>query len=108
MITSETITSHLVPDADRVKVTSKLFGLNFPMRLEPFVFDVTGRLAAQYTGGFWLFHTLSNTGFYMGLRPDRVFAVSCENGFEGWLRLQALFGKSTMAPVRRESGLALR
>lgn len=84
------VTSHLVPDADRVQHTSKLFGTNFPMRLEPTVFDMAGRLAAEYNGDYWLFYALSNGGFYMAPRSDTTFTVSCENGFEGQLSADAL------------------
>ena len=84
------ITVHLVPDADRVHYTSKLFGIDFPMRLEPTVFDMAGRLAAEYNGGYWLFYALSNGGFYMAPRSDTTFIVSCENGSEGQLAADAL------------------
>src|SRR5665647_688086 len=84
------ITSHLVPDDDRMQHTAELFGINFPMRLEPTVFDMAGRLAAEYHGGYWQFYALSNGGFYMAPRSDTLFAVSCENGFEGKLSADAL------------------
>lgn len=60
------------------------------MRLEPTVFDMAGRLAAEYRGGYWLFYGLSNGGFYMAPRSDTVFDVSCMNGFEGQLSADAL------------------
>ena len=84
------ISSHCVPDADRVTVTANLFGIHFPMHLEPTVFDMAGRLAAGYTGGYWQFYALSNGGFYMAPKTDTVFAVSCDNGFEGKLSADAL------------------
>lgn len=87
---SSIVTARLVPDADRVQHTAKLFGTSFPMRLEPAVFDMAGRLAAQYHGGYWLFYALSNGGFYMAPRSDTLFAVSCENGFDGQLSADAL------------------
>jgi len=90
MNTLDSISCHCVPDADRPDFTSKLFGMNFPMRLEPTVFDMAGRLAAEYTGGYWLFYALSNGGFYMAPKTDTVFAVSCENGFESKLSADAL------------------
>ncbi|WPC68018.1 hypothetical protein SBP18_05755 [Rhodoferax ferrireducens] len=57
----DSISSHCVPDADRVTFTTKLFGMNFPMRWEPTVFDMEGRLAAGYTEGYWQFYALSNS-----------------------------------------------
>lgn len=84
------VTARLVPDDQRTQLTAKLFGFDFPMRLEPAIFDMAGRLAAQYHGGYWLFYALSNHGFYMAPRSDTLFAVSCENGFEGQLSADAL------------------
>lgn len=84
------VTAHLVPDADRVQYTSKLFGINFPMNLEPAVFDMAGHLAVDYNGGYWLFYALSNGGFYMAPRSDTIFNVACDNGYEGRLTGDAL------------------
>ena len=84
------VTAHLVPDDQRTSFTAKLFGTNFPMRLEPAIFDMAGRLAAEYNGGYWLFYALSNDGFYMAPKADTLFTVSCENGYEGQLSADAL------------------
>ncbi len=84
------VTAGLVPDTDRVQCTAKLFGVNFSMRLEPTIYAKASMLAAQYQGGFWEFYALSNGGFYMAPRPDTIFTVSCENGFEGQLSADAL------------------
>ncbi len=84
------VTARLVPEEQRTPFTAKLFGFDFPMRLEPTVFDMAGRLAAEYNGGYWLFYALSNGGFYMAPRSDTTFIVSCENGFEGQLSGDAL------------------
>ncbi len=83
---TDTITSHLVPGTD----PSRLFGMHFPMRLEPTVFDMAGRLAAEYQGGYWEFYALSNGGFYMAPKTGTIYGVSCENGFEGKLSADAL------------------
>jgi len=90
MNTLVSIPSHAVPDADRLAFTAKLFGMNFPMRLEPTVFDMAGRLATGYSGGYWQFYALSNGGFYMAPKTDAIFDVSCQNGFEGNLSSDAL------------------
>ena len=84
------VTARLVPDDQRTSFTAKMFGTNFPMRLEPTVFDMAGRLAAEYNGGYWLFYGLSNGGFYMAPQSNTVFHVSCMNGFEGQLSADAL------------------
>jgi len=79
-----------VPEARRLAHTAGLFGLDFPMRLEPFVFNMAGQLSPDYRGGFWKFHALCNGGFYMAPDSEGVFTVSCENGFEGTLSADAL------------------
>lgn len=84
------ITRHLVAEQERINHTAKLFGLNFPMRLEPAIFNIAANLASEYNGGFWEFYKLSNGGFYMAPVSDKKFSVSCENGFEGELSADAL------------------
>jgi hypothetical protein len=85
-----TITKTQVPNNKRIKVAADIFGANFPMRLEPFIYALTGNIAEDYSGGYWEFYTLSNGGFYMAPRSDTPFKVSCENGFEGQLSGDAL------------------
>ena len=85
-----TITRQLVKDNDRVNHTAGIFGVHFPMRLEPFVYSVTDSIANEYNGGYWEFYSLSNGGFYMAPVSDSIFHVSCDNGFEGNLSADAL------------------
>ncbi len=85
-----TITRQLVADGQRITITADIFGMNFPMQLEPYVFTITSHLSREYHGGYWQFYTLSNGGFYMTPITDRIFHVSCENGFEGNLSADAL------------------
>ena len=87
---SSAITCQRIADASRMQHTDTLFGLHFPMRLEPTIFDMAGRLALEYRGGYWEFNALSNGGFYMSPRSTAVFDVSSENGFEGQLSADAL------------------
>ena len=84
------IKSNKITNQQRTKITANLFGLNFPMRLEPVVFSFADRLAESYNGGYWEFYTLSNGGFYMAPCSDKPFNVSCQNGFEGELSGDAL------------------
>jgi hypothetical protein len=79
-----------VPEARRAAQASALFGLNFSLRLEPFVFSTAAQLSSDYHGGYWHFYVLSNGGFYMAPQSDALFAVGCENGFEGQLSADAL------------------
>jgi hypothetical protein len=91
MNTTNTISSHLVPEADRLAFVDKLFGINYVLTLEPTVFRFAEQLAAPvYNGGYWQFFALSNGGFYMAPRLSTIFKVSCENGFEGKLSADAL------------------
>lgn len=88
--TTPSITRQLITEDQRTNHTAALFGINFPLRLEPFVYGITDRIAEGYSGGYWHFHTLSNGGFYMAPAADTSFRVSCENGFEGKLSADAL------------------
>lgn len=86
MINASRLNSH-----QRVRHTAKLFGVSFPLALEPTVFAIAGRLSAGYRGGFWDFHSLSNGGFYMAPTGDTAsFEVIAENGFEGVMSGDAL------------------
>jgi len=85
-----TITKTRVANKKRIKVTADLFGVNFPLRLEPFIYAITDHIAEHYHGGYWHFYELSNGGFYMALDSDTPLNVSCENGFEGALSGDAL------------------
>ena len=57
------ITKKLVMAQKRTSHTATLFGLNFPMRLEPAVYGLTENLSEDYSGGYWDFWELSNGGF---------------------------------------------
>lgn len=84
-----TISSHLVPDADRTNHVHGLFGLHFPLRLEPTIFNMAGMLAPDYTGGYWQFYALSNGGFFMAPEGE-CYEVVCPNGYAGQLSGEAL------------------
>ena len=84
------ITRELVPEDRRMAVAERLFGIHFPLQLEPVVYGITERMAEDYSGGYWNFYTLSNGGFFMAPSTDRVFHVSCDNMFEGDLSADAL------------------
>lgn len=86
----DTITCCIVPEDSRMDTVNQLFGMHFPLCLEPTVFDMAKRLAAEYDGGYWDFFTLSNGGFYMAPHQDSRFSVSCDNGFEGAMTADAL------------------
>lgn len=84
------VTRETVPEDQRMAVVARLFGIHFPLKLEPVVYGITERMAADYHGGFWGFYTLSNGGFYMAPDEDRVFHVTCDNMYVGDLSADAL------------------
>lgn len=84
------ITRQRIATNQRISHTARLFGLNFPMRLEPAIFSIAGNLAEAYDGRFWEFYKLSNGGFYMALASEEQFMVSSENGYEGSMSGDAL------------------
>ena len=84
------ITCTTVPESERLTFIEKLFGLRYVTLLEPTVFETAGMLAADYSGGYWEFFSLSNGGMYAAPRGDTTFNVCCQNGFEGKLSANAL------------------
>ncbi|MDO8311586.1 MAG: hypothetical protein Q7T25_06575 [Sideroxyarcus sp.] len=49
--TDAPITCKLVPEDRRMDVTAALFGIDFPMRLEPAIYNITEMLSQDYRGG---------------------------------------------------------
>lgn len=92
-MTTNPISSRLVPESERLDFVDKLFGIRYVLKIEPSVFEMAEHLAApQYNGGNWNFYALSNGGFYMAPRVAdcAVFTVSSMNGFEGQMTADAL------------------
>ena len=84
------ITRQQVIDDQRSNITADLFGVYFPLRLEMFIYAMTSKLSDDYSGGYWHFYTLSNSGFYMAPSGYSHFQVYSENGFEGFMSADAL------------------
>jgi hypothetical protein len=84
------VTCKLIPEGQRLSHTASLFGAHFPQQLEPVIYGITERMAKDYCGGYWLFYTLDNGGFYMAPDDDKMFTVSCDNFFQGELSADAL------------------
>lgn len=74
---------------ERINIPAELFGDHFPFRLEPFIFDMAGRLSRDYDGGYWQMYELTNGAFFMAPDEDKPFRVSCENGYQGTLSADA-------------------
>jgi len=84
------VTCTLVPEDRRMAVVERLFGIHFPLKLEPVIYGITERMAKDYAGGYWDFYQLSNGGFYMAPSTDSTFHVTCDNMYEGNLSANAL------------------
>ena len=84
------ITKKRVTEQKRTSHTATLFGLNFPMRLEPAVYGLTENISEDYSGGYWDFWELSNGGFYMSPSSQNKFKVSCMNDYAGEMSADAL------------------
>ena len=84
------ITRNTISNGQRIKHTADLFGIHFPVNIEPAIYSITGNIAAEYDGAYWEFYSLSNGGFYMAPSLTKLYAVSCVNGFEDTLSADAL------------------
>ena len=89
-MTTESITRRILAEGERADFVHALFGLYFPLKLEPTIFNMAGMLARDYSGGYWQFYEIGNGGFYMAPDVDHGYEVSCENGFEGTMSADAL------------------
>lgn len=85
-----TITRERLVDNQRTSITAGLFGVHFPLLVEPLVYALTESMSREYRGGYWQFYRLSNGGFYMAPDSERYFPVACQNGYEGILSADAL------------------
>ena len=84
------VTREIVPEAQRSAHVGQLFGIHFPMQLEPVIYQITSNMADDYKGGYWEFYRLSNGGFYMAPDAEEPFSVSCQNHYSGTLSGDAL------------------
>ena len=87
---NSSITRNKISNNLRIKHTADIFGIRFPLNIEPAIYSITGSIATEYNGAYWEFYSLSNGGFYMAPSSDSQYQVSCENGFEGKLSADAL------------------
>ena len=87
---TNTIKRQVVAVDQRINHTAEIFGVYFPLQIEPSIYRITESIAKAYDGGYWEFYTLSNGGFYMAPATDSQFQVCCQNGFEGVLSADAL------------------
>ena len=95
------LTRQLVPEDQRLDLTAELFGIHFPLAIEPVIYGITERMAQDYHGGYWHFYTLvcpdwPSSGFYMAPDSDQAYQVSCDNYWQGELSADALGVVSTL------------
>ncbi len=81
----------VLSDDLRIKLPARLFGAAaFPFKVEPTIFDMARMLSAEYQGGHWDMHGLSNGGWYMSPPSETALTVSSMNGFSGAMTADAL------------------
>lgn len=71
-------------ETERLKCLSKIAGPSIiqTVRLEHAFFNAMHLYDNTYHGGWWDFFQLSNGGFYVALKDDRLFHMVSPNGFE--------------------------
>ena len=89
-MTHTIITCQKINEKQRIQHTADLFGILFPLSIEPTVYSFASSIANEYNGAYWEFYALSNGGFYIAPSSEQLYQVSCENGFEGTLSADAL------------------
>lgn len=77
-------------DDQRVRHPAALFGVHFPMCLEPVIYSMADRMSPDYAGGYWAMYALSNGAFYMAPESRESMRVACPNGYEGTMSADAL------------------
>jgi len=87
---TNTIKRQIITDDQRINHTADIFGVRFPLQIEPSIYQITESIAKEYDGGYWQFYKLGNGAFYMAPAIDTQFQVCCQNGFEGVLSADAL------------------
>jgi len=74
-----------VPDAERLAFLPRHFG-RYMLVVERKVYAHLGELCADYRGGYWAYHDLSNGGCFMAPVTNQGYRLLVEgNGFEGTL-----------------------
>jgi hypothetical protein len=86
---SNAIVAREVAENERLQMLPKHFGRDM-LTVEYAVFAFMRKLSTQYTGGYWVYHELSNRGFYMAPQSDSNFLVAVDtNDFAGEMSADA-------------------
>ena len=83
------ITRELIPEVQRADFVDHLFGMAYPLQLEPAVFMFASKLSPTYRGAYWNMYALSNAGWYMCPDDDVRFSARCDNGYDGFMTADA-------------------
>ncbi|MBV6417179.1 MAG: Antirestriction protein KlcA [Steroidobacteraceae bacterium] len=79
---SHAIACYRVPDAARLGTLPRHFGRSM-MLVETRIYELMREFCADYDGGLWAFHELSNGGFYMSPPLEFARLRVHSNGYEG-------------------------
>jgi hypothetical protein len=87
--TTSTIIRDIIPEDHRADFVDALFGIAYPLQLEPAVFAFASKLSPTYRGAYWSMYALSNGTRYMCPDDDDLVAVRCANGYDGSMTADA-------------------
>ncbi len=80
----DTIYGSIVAKNRRATVPAQIFGaVEWPMIVEPTIYQFAERLCPEYSGGYWQMHLLSNGGFFMYPDLESPIDVISPNGWSG-------------------------
>jgi hypothetical protein len=87
---TQSVTSSLVGDDDRLTFLPSYFGLGLMMRGEALVYSWLRQLCKGYSGAYWHYYKLANGGFYMAPElSERLHLYVEGNGFSGEMSAEA-------------------
>jgi len=75
------VSSSLVADGNRLNFLPTYFGAELMLIGEMLVYQTADELCPDYKGGYWLFHELSNGGFYMAPDFDAPVRISVSGNY---------------------------
>jgi hypothetical protein len=88
MIEAGKVEAYPVSERARMGTLPRHFG-RYMTIVEGRIFDLMGEYCADYKGGYWQFFELSNGGFYMAPKLDRVQLHVPSNGYRGEMSADA-------------------
>ncbi len=97
----DTIYGSIVAKNRRANVPAQIFGaVEWPMIVEPTIYQFAERLCPEYSDGYWQMHLLSNGGFFMYPDLESPIDVISPNGWSGEMSEVGLsFGSGQIAQI---------